>query len=986
MSSIQPGDEIRGFQTIAVTPVDEVRGTAYQFRHGATGARVLHIHAPDNENLFSISFPTPPPDDTGVPHILEHAVLAGSRKYPVREPFFEMVKMSMATFINAMTGWDCTYYPVASNVPKDLFNLANVYFDAVFHPLLTDETFRREGHHLAPAKENDPDSDLTINGIVFNEMKGVFSDPEATLHRVASRALFPDTLYGRESGGDPDHIPELTLQGLRAFHRAHYHPGNALFVLYGNIPTADYLAFLADRLGDRPAPAPTRITERQPRWSAPRRVDDVYPIGPHEATAHKTYLLVEWLVGDGADPHHALEIEILSLILLGHDAAPLKKAIIDSKLGKDLLDSGNLAVGLETSFRLALKGSEPDRADAFLQLITDTLETIAAHPIAPDAVDSAFQQCAYNYREITSHFPLQVMDHVLDSWLYERDPLAFLRMSRCLDECRNDYRRDPTLFNRRIREWLLDNPHRLTVVLKPDSRLAARNQADFEARMTQLKQTFTPPLLAEIAEKAAATERLAGTPNPPEALALLPQLSVKDLPDRPDHIPTSVETLAGNVTLLRNDVFANGVNYLQLDINLLGLPAELWPYLPRYIEAFMKMGVEGMNYEEAARQVAATTGGLSCAPLLLTRADTAAPVWGLRVGMKALDDTFDPALDILRRLIFSVDPRDTERLRDVIVQSRAHYSTSLVQNGSHTAGTHAGRGFSPEGHLQEQMNGLPQMALINALAGDFDESREALMAKIEAVRDFLRVRERLTLSFTGSDAAADRLRAAVVGWTAGMRSEPVVPMPTGFVPYPRPPCEGLAGAIQVAHCARVMPALHYAHPDSPLLQLGAHAVAMDYLTSEVRLKGNAYGAFCSYHPLMSTLTLGSYRDPHITRTRRVFDGVIDFLRTCAWSKTDMERIIIGVAKQAERPIRPGEATSLAILRYLTGQTPERRERHYERMVSATAADVQRVTLAALAEGLPHSALCVVAGRSRLEKANREMADQPLAIENIVTDD
>lgn len=320
--TLKAGDRAYGFVVESVTPVEELRAVAYQIEHEKSGAQLIHLHSDDAENLFSISFPTPPSDDTGLPHILEHAVLSGSRKFPVRDPFFEMLKMSMATFLNAMTGSDCTYYPVASNVKQDLFNLAEVYFDAVFHPLLTEETFKREGHHLAPAAQDQPTGDLTINGIVYNEMKGAFSNPESRLIRCAGRGLFPDTIYGRESGGDPEHIPDLTYADFKSFHETFYHPSNAHFFLCGDVPTAEYLAFLAEKLNDFEWQEVEPEIAHQPRWSEPRSTADSYPIGQGEPDQEKTYVLMNWLVGEGTDPQEVASLYALSQILLGNEAAP----------------------------------------------------------------------------------------------------------------------------------------------------------------------------------------------------------------------------------------------------------------------------------------------------------------------------------------------------------------------------------------------------------------------------------------------------------------------------------------------------------------------------------------------------------------------------------------------------------------------------------------------------------------------------------------
>ena len=373
-----------GFDMLEVLPVPEVRGTAHRLEHRSSGARWIHLHTPgDGENLFSVTIPTPPVDDTGVAHILEHSVLGGSHKFPVRQPFFQMLAMSMGTYINAFTASDYTCYPVASTVPQDLWNLADVYFDAVFHPVLSEETFLREGHRLAPADPKDPAGRLTRTGIVFNEMKGYYSQPERRLWTLSTSVLLPDTIYARDSGGDPAAIPDLTYEGLLAFHRAHYHPTRAYFFTYGDIPVEAHAAFLDARLApftrqDGADP----VTLRQPRWAAPRRAEFEYQVGEGEPLAEKTFLLVQWLCGDGSDPADSVTWQVLSRALLGHEAAPLRRAVVDARLGRALTHSGYGEDGAEGMFSVGVKGSEPDRAERLLAVVTETLEGLAAGGLA----------------------------------------------------------------------------------------------------------------------------------------------------------------------------------------------------------------------------------------------------------------------------------------------------------------------------------------------------------------------------------------------------------------------------------------------------------------------------------------------------------------------------------------------------------------------------------------------------------------------------
>ncbi len=987
---LQPGEQLHGFEVKAVKPIDELRAVKIELAHQHSGARLLHLYTNDTENLFSINFPTPPSDDTGVPHILEHAVLAGSHKFPVKEPFFEMIKMSMATFINAMTSSDFTCYPVSSNVKKDLFNLAEVYFDAVFHPLLTENTFKREGHHLAPVDPDNPTGDLKITGIVYNEMKGAFSDPEACLYRSVMRRLLPDTLYANESGGDPDAIPDLTYAALKGFHETYYHPSNGYFVLYGDIPTSDYLAFLADKLDRIPKnaantalrPLRPEVTH-QPKWDAPRTATDTYPVGADEPLAEKTYLMLSWLIGDATDPEEVVLGRIMSLILLGNEAAPLRKAIIDAKLGADIVFSGASSIGPEATFYIALKGSEADRVDAFSGLVIDTLTQITDSEIDSEKVEAAFQQATYHYQEVASMFPLRMLYRVIEGWIYEKDSDTFLKMGQTLNAVRQQWQENPSIFNELIREKLIENPHRLTSVLSPDRDMQGKVDAALAERMKGIRAELTDEQVEQIAADAAELERLNGVPNSPEALAGLPQLQVSDLPKKPRHIPTTVEQVGGQA-LLRNDVFANGINYLILNFDLQGLPQELWTYLPRYADAIGKLGAADMNYEAMAQRTSAVTGGIGCSSWFSTHAREAdRALQGLSFHLKALDGKIDAALDVLHDLLFAVNPRDTERLRDVLLQAVAEYRTEMIHDGSSTAIHHASRGLSSNAHLAELIYGLPQLRNSETFLNGFDELNTDLIGHIEGIRDFLLTRGRVTASFTGSDTAFETTQTKLGAWLDAMRDEPVTSGTIAFQQFETPPREGLAGPIQIAHCAHVMPAPHYSHPDSTLLTIGAHLIRLDYILSEIRFKGNAYGARFTYSPYDAVLCQSSFRDPHVARTINVFEQTVDYVKQVEWTQTDIDRAIIATAKDGEKPIRPSQAASSALSQHLVGQTREMREARYAQLRRATPTEVKRALLQLLEGNCDKAAVCAVSSREKLEAANAELA-QPLVIEDILT--
>ncbi len=992
--NLYPGQYLYDFEVKAVTPIDELRAVAIELSHPHSGARLLHLYRDDPRNWFSISPITPTPDDTGLQHILEHSVMSGSQNYPLKEVFIEMMKMTLATFdsTNAMNYIDHAFYYASSNVRKDLFNLAEVYFDAVFHPLLTKETFKREGHHLEPVDPNQPIGDLKINGIVYNEVKSGGPD----LDLVVSRGLLPDTCYANDGAGNPWVMPDLTYEQFKTYYKTYYHPRNCYFFFYGNIPTSDYLEFLTDKLAALPrteiagALHPLRPEVTHPsRWDSSRIVKDVYPIGLDEPLTEKTYLMLSWCLGDATDPEDVALYRILNLILLGNEGTPLRKAIINSKLGTGIYNDGFLtSTGVNTygphiTFHIGLTGSEPDRVDAFTELVINTLAHIADAEIDREKVEAAFQQITYDYQEITPEFPFQMMLRVVNTWIHQKDPTLFLKMDAVLSAVRQRWERNPHIFNELIRERLLDNPHQLTTILSPDPGMQARLEGNEDARLKEIRAQLTDEQMEQIAADATELERLNGEPNSPENLAKLPQLQVSDLPEKPLHIPTTVETVSGR-PLLRNDVFSNGVNYLTLNFDLQGLPQHLWQHLPRYTDAIGKLGAGKMNYEQMARRTAAATGGLNCSPNFGTHTlNPKRPVWNMQFKLKALDGKIEEALDVLQDLIFAVNPRDTERLRDVFIQSVAEYRTHIYGYRCLGITNHrAARGLSPHGYLSESVYGATQFRTSEMLLKCFDESYEELSDSIEQIRDCLLVRSRVSASFTGSDEAFEMLNRKFTGWIDSMRDEPINPQPIGFRPFEIYPREGLAVPIQIANCTHMIPAPHYSHPDSVLLSIGAYIIDLDYIMTEVRLKGNAYLGVFKYNPFDATICQGSYFGPHVARSLNVFEQTADYIKQVEWTQTDIDRAIIGTASDYHQTVRPSEASTDALAHYLTGQTHEMIEERYAQFRCATPKEVKRALLQVLEENRDKASICVVASREKLEAENQKMA-QPLEVEDII---
>lgn len=981
---LNPGDELHGFSIQAVTVLPEIRCTAVQALHAKSGARVLHLAANDEENLLALAFRTPPPDDTGLPHILEHTVLCGSQKYPVKDPFVELLKTSLATFLNAMTYPDKTVYPCASMNKTDFFHLAGVYCDAVFRPLISESHFKQEGHHLEFATLGDTSSDLTIKGIVYNEMKGAYSDLDGVIGRELCGTICPDNAYGRDSGGNPDHIPELTYEAFVEFHRRYYHPSNSLIFLYGDIPTREHLAFLdGEVLNEFDAiDIDTRIGE-QPRFTAPLRRSVPYPIGPSEETVGKTAIVQTWLTNDVTDPVATLGLKLLDEYLLGNSASPLRKALIDSQLGEALTDSGYAAFQRDTFFTVGLKGSEADRAEAIEALIRDTLTSIDDAGLEKSKIEAAFHRLEIASRQIGGHYPLSLMGRVYNSWLYDADPLHLLQLGKHLAELRRRYEETPGFFEGLLRTHLLENPHYSLLTFVPDSEYAERKQQAFAARMQAVKDGLREDERTRVDAEAAELVRQQGTPNPPEALATLPRLTRSDVSPESVELPTVVSEVAGR-PFLATDTFAGGISYLQIAIDLSGLPDELVETASLYASVVSSLGAAGQDYAAMAEREAACTGGVHAGTTVGGRLpDPSAVRPRLVFGMKALDTRIDEALGVLHDRMTACDPGDLERLADVVRETRAHHRAGLIPAGNRYAQLYASRHHGRNTALAERMGGITQIRYVEDLALRIDEARGTLADQLAAVRDFLLVKDRLTLSFVGPEAVRARVSTWFENLAGQCRTETVPTESSAWTPTPGGLREGVATSADVAFVAQSLPAVGIEHPLAPALKLLSTQLAYGYLWNEIRVKGGAYGARANFQPLVGQWAFSSYRDPSVVSTLSAFNGALEYvLGEMDLSPAAVEQAIIGAMRGMDQPIRPEMAVSRALSQHLDGSTPELRRDFRERLLAISADQIREAVDTVLKPGVEKGSICVLSSREKIEHANAALGTASLSVSDL----
>ncbi len=979
---LQEGDKRAGFTVSSVTPLPDLRAVAYLLAHEKSGAHLLHLHNEDPENLFTIAFRTPPPDSTGLPHILEHTVLCGSKKYPVKDPFVELLKRSVATFLNAMTYSDKTVYPCASMNEKDFFNIADVYCDAVFHPLITEKHFKQEGHHLDVVEPGNPKSPLTIKGIVYNEMKGALSDLDGIIQHKTGRGIFPDNAYGLESGGDPEAIPDLTYEQFVDFYRTYYHPTNSLIFLYGNIPTERHLAFLDEKyLSDFDRLSIDTTIAPQPHWSEPVYETVPYPVGPNEDGAKRSAVVLTFRTNDVTDAVTTLSMHLLSDYLLGNAASPLRRALIDSRLGEELTDSGYAGHQRDTYFSVGLKGTKADRSAAIIDLVLTSCSDLAKEGLDGKKVDAAFHRLELASREIRPRHPLLLMDRVYRSWLYGADPIASLRLNEHLTALRARHEKESGFFERLLTEMIVDNPHYTALTFVPDPEFIEKKEEVFRQRMDRRKAQMSPPEFDRIVREAAELDALQSAPNSPEALSTLPRLSVADVPPEPFELPTVLETVAGR-PLLYTDVFANGIDYLKIALDLTGIDEELIDYLPLYTDAMTEMGAAGQDYAAMAEREAACTGGIDAGVSAGGRADDSHFVQPfMLVTAKALATRLPDMLDVLYDRVLLCDFSDLARLKDILLQGRIHWHSSIIPSGNQYAALYAARHLSRNCELAERLGGVTQLRMYDRLVAEIDKNPEAIVEKMSRVRKFLLARGRATISFVGEPRERNVLDEWLKGLYSGMRDEGPQEEKTHFTPTLESK-EGIATPADVAFVAKALPAVSSNHPDAPgLLLLSVH-LSYGYLWNEVRVKRGAYGVRAGYDSSNGVFSFTSYRDPCVKETLDAFHGVFHHIANeMDLSPPAIEQAIIGSLKALDQPIRPGQAVGVALSRHIRGDTPELRRRFRNRLLSLTGEDIQRTGTELLAPAFETAPICVISSRERLTTANTTL-EGALSIEDL----
>ncbi|MBV9848742.1 MAG: insulinase family protein [Armatimonadetes bacterium] len=955
-----------GFELIREQEIPELKARAQIYRHVQTEAELLSLSNDDENKCFGAAFRTPPADSTGVAHILEHAVLCGSRKYPLKDPFVELLKGSLQTFLNAFTFPDKTCYPVASANLQDFYNLVDVYLDTVFHPRLARETFLQQGWHYEMER---PDEPLIYKGVVFNEMKGAYSSPDAILGKHSQQSLFPDNTYGVDSGGDPRQIPDLTHEQLIGFHRTYYHPSNARIFFYGDDPVEERLRILDGYLQDFERQEVASSVSLQPRFSVPRSVQAFYASDAESDGAKRAMVSLNWMLAENTDTETTLALSILSHALTGTPASPLRKALIDSGLGEALTASGVDDDLRQITFRVGLKGIAIQDAPKVEALILDTLQSLAETGIDRETLEASLNTVEFRLREQnTGGFPrgLALMLGALTTWLHDGDPLAPLAFEAPLARIKERALSGRYLENL-IKQMLLDNPHRTTVTTQPDPELAARQQEAEELRLAEARAAMGEADLQRVMEETRQLKLRQETPDPPEALAAVPMLQLSDLDPKIKTIPLAEEELTG-AKVLFHDLFTSGIVYLDFGFDLHGLPQELLPYVPLFGRSLLQLGTEQENFVRLTQRIGQKTGGIWNQSLNSTVRDRPeAASWLFLRGKATVAQTGD-LLGILRDILLTARLDNQERFRQLALEERARLEASLVPGGSGYVAQRLGARFTEAGWVSEQMGGVSYLFFLRDLVGRIDSDWHGVLAALEQIRQAALHRGGLIGNATVDADGWQEVRPRVEEFLAQLPARPA--SSTQWTWQPEQAHEGLTIPAQVNYVGKGADLYHLGYAEDGAASVISKYLATSWLWQQVRVQGGAYGGFCSFDSLSGVFSYLSYRDPNLLSTLDVYDRTGQFLREQALDETELTRSIVGAIGATDRYQLPDAKGFTSLARHLIGETDESRQRRRDEMLSTNAADF-RAFADVLDEVREQGQIVVMGAPDAVRSANEE---------------
>jgi Zn-dependent M16 (insulinase) family peptidase len=978
---LEPGQRLHGFVVEKIDQIPGIKARMIRLRHEKTGARYMHLERADSNMLFGVAFRTPPQDSTGVAHILEHTALCGSRRFPVRDPFFSMLKRSLNTFMNAMTASDWTLYPFASQNHKDFDNLLSIYLDAAFFPNLSEQDFSQEGHRLEFEEPDNPASPLVYKGVVYNEMKGAMSDPSSLLSRRLARALYPTTTYHHNSGGEPAEIPALSWQQLRDFHARYYHPSNAWCFSYGELDLPHLLTRVNELALDQfCAQEIHSAVPAEQFYTRPRQVHEFYPLDAGENPQRRSMVQLAWLTCDIDAGVERLGLTLLATLLLGNPGAPLYKALIDSGLGANLAPGcGYQDDNRTTCFAVGLQGTDPDKATQIEDLILQTLEQIANRGFSSERIEAAIHRLEFSNREVSGDsypYGLMLLMRMLGPWLHGGDPLSALDFDQQLAELRTRLDAGPYL-EQLLRRWLLDNPHRVRLLLEPDQQLRPREEQAQREKLAKLAATLSEADKNHIIERALALEK---AQEEEEDLACLPTLELTDIKATETAVELREDLLDG-ATLAFCDQPTNGIGYIHLNLPLGTLSAEHLPLLPLFSALLTQIGTRRSNYVQLAQRIEAVSGGISARTSLLeSPLDNQHYVPSFEIKAKALVRNATALTELLAEILTDIDFSDIARIRQVLDQLRISLANSVPSSGHSYAARAAAAHLTPAARLRELWSGLEQVALMQQLAARSDEELRQTATCLQTMAKRLFNRGQLQLLLTTEAEAYDAFRTPLQQLLAQL---PLELEPSGEITLPAPveQRQGWIYSVPVNYVTQVFLTPPYQHADAPALVVLGKLMRAEYLHREIREKGGAYGGMAGHNAESGLFSLLSYRDPHLERTFKVYADAIAWAARGAFQDQSIKEAILAVFSDLDQPLSPSGNGSREFANRRQGLTLEMRNHMRQRLLAVDRKQLMTAAQRWLVEST-HNATSVLAGEDALNAWNSDHPGQTLVLKRL----
>lgn len=945
--------------------VEDVQSDGFILRHKKSGARIAILSNNDDNKVFYIGFRTPPEDETGVPHIIEHTTLCGSKKFPVKDPFIELAKGSLNTFLNAMTYPDKTVYPVASCNDQDFKNLMDVYLDAVFNPNITkyEEIFKQEGWHYELTGKDD---ELKINGVVYNEMKGAYSSPDEVLSSQIYRSLFPDNTYSKDSGGNPEYIPKLTYEAYLDFYHKYYHPSNSYIYMYGDMDVVERLEWLdKEYLSLYDYKKVNSEINKQPAFDEIKNVEAEYSITMDDSQENKTYLSYNRVVGDSLDEMLYQAFDVLDYALVSSPGAPVKQALIDAGIGDDVYGSYDAGI-LQPVFSFVAKNANASQADEFESIIENTLKEVVKTGINKEALLAGINSSEFKFREADfGQFPKGLLFglNCLDSWLFD-DMKPFIHL-----ECLGTFAKlrkavDTDYFEKLIQEYLLDNTHGSSVTVKPKRGLGNEREEALAKELSDYKASLSDEEIKKLIEDTEHLKKYQEEPSSDEDLRKLPMLTRADM--KKNAMPFSnIEDELLDVKVVRHDIESNGIDYISFLFDAGDFAQSELGYLGFFTNALGLVSTEKYSYTDLANATNIYTGGISTGtashPDIKDRNNF---VFKFEVKLKVLEKNLDKALELMEQMLLSSDFTDTKRLGELVAQIKARLQANLSSSGHLVAAMRSMSSFSRYALYQDELKGIAFYRSICHIEKELSESPKSVSDKLAAIAKKLFARNRMLISFTGNNEAYGNAKPSLEKVIAGFNKMSTVGNQAEV--HFNTAKEAFIDASQIQYVAKTGDFICEGYEYTGALRLLRIILSYDYLWINVRVKGGAYGCMNTFLRSGESYFV-SYRDPNLSDTLDVYDRIPEYIKSFSPDERDMTKYIIGTFSALDTPMNPEAKGSRSLSAYLEGITYEQIQKERNEILNAQPEDIRR--LADLVEAvLKKDSICVIGNENMIKES------------------